>query len=116
MAKKVRVKPGKAQSMLGFIMGVIFLLVGIFVAIPTFSGFGVLWTFGVIAIMVVNGYNAFSEKGIDTHIITIDDFDSENVKVRSAEERLSKLKEMYEKELITLEEYEAKKKEIIDEI
>lgn len=72
-AKKVRIKLGEAQSLFGFIAGFIFLLVGIFIVINTFSVFGVFWTFGLVVIMVVNGYNAFSEKGIDTNVITIDD-------------------------------------------
>lgn len=43
-AKRVKVKPGKAQSKMGFIVGLIFVGIGIFAAIPTFGLFGIFWT------------------------------------------------------------------------
>ena len=112
LKRKVRVKPGKAQSIVGLVVGIIFLLIGIFVVIPSFGPFGLLWTAIVVVIVVMNGYNAFSKKGVTSHEIIID----ENADMDSAEERLTRLKEMYTKGLITYEEYENKKKEILDEI
>ena len=111
MRRKVRVKPGKTQSIMGLVVGVVFLIIGIFIIIPTFSMFGIFWTLCVASITIVNGYNAFSKKGITSHEIIIDDNSGD-----SEEQRLIKIKEMYDKGLITYEEYEKKKKEIIDDI
>lgn len=111
MRRNVRVKPGKTQSVMGLAVGIVFLLIGIFVIIPMFSVFGIFWTLCVAAITIVNGYNAFSKKGITSHEIIIDDNSGDD-----EEQRLIKIKEMYDKGLITYEEYEKKKKEIIDDI
>lgn len=42
--KRIKVKPGKTQSRMGFIVGLLFVVFGIFVAIPTFGLFGIVWT------------------------------------------------------------------------
>ena len=41
MAKNIQVKPGKAGSVLGLIVGCIFVGIGLFVVIPTFGPFGI---------------------------------------------------------------------------
>ena len=78
MSKRVRVKPSKGQSMAGFFMGLIFCCIGLSVVIPEAGPFGFVWTLFAIIITVLNGVNAFSEKGIATHEITIDDDSNEN--------------------------------------
>ena len=60
MAKNIRVRPGRANSMLGMVVGCIFVGIGLFVVIPTFGPFGILWTLMAAAIAVINGVNAFS--------------------------------------------------------
>ena len=42
--KSVKVKPGKTQSKIGFVAGILFVLIGLVVVIPTFGLFGVVWT------------------------------------------------------------------------
>jgi len=44
MSKKIHVRPGKSHAKAGFIIGIIFCLIGLFVVIPTFGILGVLWT------------------------------------------------------------------------
>lgn len=44
MKRKIWVRPGKTQSVAGIIIGIVFLLIGIFMVIPTFGPFGLLWT------------------------------------------------------------------------
>ena len=61
MARKIRVRPGKGQSMLGFLVGLGFCGIGIFLVMPTMGVFGVLWTGMAAAITVMNGINAFSD-------------------------------------------------------
>ncbi len=132
MSKNIKVKPGKGQSMTGFIGGLIFCAIGLFIVIPTFGLFGILWTIFAIVITVMNGMNAFTDKGVPTHEITIDDENgvsaySEEISERSAEsvrkqekgsveERLQKVDDLYQRGLISSEEREQKRKEILDEI
>lgn len=117
MNRNIRVKPGKGQSMVGFFGGIIFCFIGFFFVIPTFSIFGVVWTLFAVVITIVNGYNAFSEKGVASHEITIDDTGFAGTEYqKSPEERLSELRALYEKGLITSEEYQNKRMQILNEI
>ncbi len=111
MSKKVRVRDSKEQSFFGLIGGCIFSCIGLFVAIPTFGAFGLLWTAIAIGITVTHGYNAFSEKGIATAIIDVQDEAEETV-----EQRLKKLDDLYQKQLITQEEYNTKRQDILKDI
>ena len=93
MAKRIHVRPGKGQSKVGF-----------------------------------------TDEPLDTHVIDIED-DGQNVTTTRyggyrnysyeeetggsadlMEERLRKLQSLYDQSLITYEEYEQKKKEILDEL
>ena len=44
MSKKIHVRPGKGQSKVGFIAGILFCVIGLFVVIPMFGPFGIVWT------------------------------------------------------------------------
>ena len=44
MSKNIRVKPGKTQSAMGFAVGIVFCLIGLFLVIPQFGAFGIFWT------------------------------------------------------------------------
>lgn len=129
MSRNIKVKPGKGQSMAGFFMGIVFCFIGLFVVIPTFGAFGIFWTIAAIVITIMNGYNAFTDKGIATHEITIDEDDNrynhgndnwynqgkmDNSK--TSEERLNELQSLYNKSMITYDEYQEKRKRILDEI
>ena len=117
MAKNSQVKPGKAGSVLGLIVGCIFVGIGLFVVIPTFGPFGIFWTLGAGAIAVVNGINVFSQKGVATHTIVVeDDFPQGNASIHSPEERLRRLEDLYQKGLVTREEYDQSRKRILEEL
>ena len=117
MSKNIRVKPGKTQSAMGFAVGIVFCLIGLFVVIPQFGAFGIFWTAIAVAITVTNGINTFGKKGItSSEIIIDDDNDNDYTDGSSQEIRLTKLKNMYDKGLITADEYAEKKKEILSEI
>ena len=107
MARRIHVRPGKSQSKVGFAVGIIFCLIGIFVAIPIFGLFGILWTAVAGWIAYTHYRNGFTDKHIDSQVIEIED-DGEDV-----EERLRKLQSLYDQALITREEYEQKRKEIL---
>ena len=141
MSKKIHVRPSGAQSKAGFVMGIVFCLIGLFVVIPIFGPFGILWTAAAGYITYVNWRNGYSDKKIDSHVIEIDDTDTENITVTShrgfgtsytvsdaenndmdygsgenMESRLRALQSLYDQRLITKEEYDEKKQEILKEL
>lgn len=115
--KKIKVKPSKMQSKIGFIIGILFLILGFVVIIPTFGLFGIIWTSIAGLIVFINYKNGFSDEGIATHEVIIE----ENVNSSNSsnnnddiEKKLTKLNSLYEKNLISKEEYNKKRKELID--
>jgi len=140
MSRKIHVRPGKGQSKFGFAVGIIFCLIGLFVAIPMFGLFGILWTAFAGFITYVNYRNGFTNKQIDSRVIEIDENgedvtvitqtgfgrhsyevvgkmdDPDESKHESAVDRLRELNSLYTQALITREEYDQKKKEILDEL
>lgn len=140
MSKKIHVRPGKSQSKAGFVVGIIFCLIGLFVVIPTFGLFGILWTAVAGWIAFTHYRNGFTDKPMDSRVIEIED-NGEDVTVishtglgahsyvteekagrtdqaesESVEERLKKLTNLYVQALITKEEYYQKKKEILNDL
>jgi len=132
MSKKIKVRPGKTQSKAGFIVGIMFCLIGIFVAIPMAGLFGVLWTGVAVWITYSHYRNGFTDRPISNRVIEIeDDGSSATVKTgvfddfrtsydvhmetdsEDIEGRLRQLQSLYQQELITREEYESKRQEIL---
>ena len=114
--KKVTYRPNKANGVFGVIWGSIFVLIGLFVVIPTFGPFGILWTLMAVGITGYNAYAAFG-KGYVGPEIHIEEENVENSSVSgSAEERLKELRSLYDQRLITEEEYEQKRQEILKQI
>ena len=114
--KRIKVKPGKTQSKMGFAVGILFVLIGCFVVIPTFGPFGIVWT-AIAGFIAYSHYkNGFSDKGMPTHEIIIEEDadittgfdDGEDI-----EAKLIKLNSLYEQRLITKEEYDEKRKELL---
>ena len=114
MRRNIKVKPGKSQSVLGFIVGLIFVGIGLFVAIPTFGPFGIFWTLIAVAIAVANGVNAFGKRGVASHEIVVEDGTGEEEP--SVQRRLEEARALYDRGLITREEYEAKRQEILKDL
>ena len=61
-------RPSRANGILGMVCGCIFLLIGIFVVIPSLGAFGALWTAMAAAITGYNAYVAFGKKYIGPEI------------------------------------------------
>ncbi|MBQ7359989.1 MAG: SHOCT domain-containing protein [Lachnospiraceae bacterium] len=143
MSKKIHVRPGKGQSKVGFIAGLLFCLLGLFVVIPIFGPFGIIWTGMAALITFINYRNGFTDKQIDSHVIDIEEngddvtitsnrgFESYTFRQESAgdygssekngaeedvESRLRKLQSLYDQALITREEYEQKKQDILEDL
>ncbi len=116
MSRRIRVKPSKGQSLAGFIGGLIFCFIGLFVAIPIFGIFGVLWTLIAVVITASHGYNAFSDKGISSHEIFIDDTSETQVTNMTPAYRLNELQNLLDKGLITNDEFHEKRKKILNDL
>ena len=118
--KRIKVKPGKTQSKLGFAVGIIFVVIGCVIVIPTFGPFGIFWTIVAGFITYSHYKNAFTNEGMATHEIVIDENDEtygtaeDAVAHEDIEVKLKKLESLYNQGLITHEEFEKKRKEIID--
>lgn len=135
MSKKIHVRPGKTQSKVGFAAGILFCLLGVFVVIPIFGPFGIIWTIFAGLITYSHYRNGFTNKPIDNHVIEIEEDGSDMTVVshtrgmmfsheveedvsnhEDVEARLVKLQSLYHQALITREEYEQKKKEILEDL
>ena len=113
--KRVTYRPSKTGGVFGGVAGGIFVLIGLFVVIPTFGAFGVLWTLFAAGIMAANLYQAFG-KGYVGPEIHIEDESVENAPGQDPEERLRQLQALYDQRLITREEYDQKRQEILKEL
>lgn len=126
--RRVTYRPSKAQGTYGVIWGGIFILIGLFVVIPTFGPFGLLWTLAAIGITVMNGYQAFGKKYTGPEI-TIEEDNPQHMAAPSspvashdhipstaldAKDRLKQLEDLKKAGLITDSEYEQKRKEILE--
>jgi hypothetical protein len=72
MAYRAGVKPGKAASVAGMVVGGLFLLLGVTVAMPTFGWFGGVWTLVDGVITAFFAYNLFTSRGVSAYEINVD--------------------------------------------
>ncbi|MDZ5255216.1 SHOCT domain-containing protein [Clostridium sp. LIBA-8841] len=124
MKKKIRVKPSKSQSVLGLIVGLIFVFIGI-TTISQMGAFGIVWTVIAIVITVTHGMNVFSDKGVATEVIefnsendldSINGFKAEKIEEKyNFDEKLRKLKKLRDDGVLSELEYQIKKQEILEE-
>jgi hypothetical protein len=113
---RVRVKPSKATSAMGMVVGAVFVGIGVFVVIPIFGPFGIFWTLVAAAIAVFHGVNVFSDRGIATTEIDVDGLPTtahQSKQELSFDERLRKLDELRREGLITESEYSEKRREVM---
>lgn len=123
MKKNIRYKPSKASAGMSFAVGIVFIIIGFTMVLPATFGsgmlpvglFGLAWTGIAVAITVVNGLYLFGKRDntgfFGGYVIT-----DEETGEASSEERLKKLQNLYDQRLITTEEYEEKRKEILKEL
>lgn len=121
MSRRIRVKHSKPLSLLGMIVGIALVFIGIFTAIPQTGMFGVFWTLTAVGITVFQAYNFFSNKGVASWEIDVDEGSNieKNNRLASAsgdfETRLRKLNKLKEDGLITEEEFRMKREELLRE-
>ncbi|TFB22859.1 hypothetical protein E3U55_06370 [Filobacillus milosensis] len=111
-----RVKPGKSQSMLGMIVGVAFVFIGI-TQISNFGAFGIIWTLIAVAITGYHAVNVFSNKGVATYEVDVQgESKSPTQQQTGSEDYESKLRQLHrlkEDNIISEEEYNEKKEELL---
>lgn len=115
MFKRGRVRPSKGSSIVGMIGGVIFIFIGVTTVIPMAGLFGMFWTLMAVVITGSHAYNVFSEKGLSQYQVDVEVVDSFQKREESFDERLRKLKALKDDGLINEEEYEVKRKEILND-
>lgn len=117
--KRVTYRPSKADGVLGGVVGIVFVILGVVYAIPLFGMFGLIWTFAALGIAGVSLYRAFGGK-YGSPQIEIEDEGEEPptvpLRTEDPQERLEQLRSLYDQRLITQEEYEEKRKEILKEL
>ena len=114
--RRARVRPGRIPSLLSFLVGIAFVIIGLLAVIPMAGPFGLLWTAVAVGITVVNGINAFGKKGVASMEIETEDQPGDTPPSPAEpdiRERLEQLKELEAAGLITREEYEKKREEIL---
>ena len=132
MARRRRVtyRPSKAQGAFGVIWGGIFVVIGLVFVIPSFGPFGVLWTLAALAITVMNGVRAFGKGyvGPEIHIEEEGEtpppppapseqtHDHISSMALGAKERLEQLEALKDAGLVTDQEYQKKRSEILDDL
>ncbi|MFL5244390.1 MAG: SHOCT domain-containing protein [Gemmataceae bacterium] len=106
---RIGLKPGKAASALGMVVGGLFVILGITVIVPVFGPFGLVWTAAAAAIVLFNAYNVFSRRGVSAYQIDVDSTGG----TEDVEGRLRELAKLKADALISDEEYEQKRAQII---
>ena len=115
--KRVTYRPSKTAAIFGGAMGCIFVGIGIFVVIPMFGAFGILWTLIAVGITGINLFQAFGKGYVGPEIHIEDEMgETPSAAGASPEERLRQLQSLYDQRLITTEEYERKRQEILKEL
>ena len=127
--RRVTVRPSKADATMQMVVGLIFVCIGIFVVIPKFGPFGILWTLLAAVITIRSGYLAFGKKYVGPEIHVEESSQRAQAPVPSQdrgvpangigltpEERLQQLQRLFESGLITNEEFEAKRQEILQDL
>lgn len=130
--RRVTYRPSKAQGAFGMVWGGVFILIGLFVVIPTFGPFGILWTLAAIGITAMNGYQAFGTKYTGPEITIEEDnaqmpqehpsspapqtHDHIPSTALDAKGRLEQLESLKQAGLITQSEYDQKRREILERL
>ena len=122
MRRRMRYRPSKASCIFGGIVGIIFSCIGLFVVIPSFGPFGILWTLIAIGITIYQFAMAAGKVSMGSWSIEDEDSTGEGSgsagdgSGRSAQDRLTELQNLYDRRLISQEEYEQKRQEILKDL
>jgi hypothetical protein len=110
---RIRVKPSRPQATLGMVMGSVFVGIGLFVVIPIFGPFGIVWTLMAVALTAYFAINVFSSRGFAHTEIEIENGAESQDGEMQFDERLRRLERLREEQLISADEYQRKRDEIM---
>ena len=118
--RRVTYRPSRVGSAMSMVVGFIFVVIGFTVVIPSAGAFGVVWTLVAVAIVGTSAYSAFGRRNIGPEIYIEDEEKPQEGRTADAdggiEQRLERLNDLHDKGLVTDEEYEKKRQEILDEL
>ena len=114
--RRIRYQPSKGQSIFTGIIGILFCIIGFAVVLPGAGIFGLVWTGIAVAITVSSFMQAAGKKGFMGSYVIEDEGGAAPEGEKSTEQRLQELQNLYDRRLITTEEYEAKRQEILKEL
>jgi hypothetical protein len=116
--RRITYRPSKQQSIFGGVMGAVFVGIGIFVVIPIFGAFGGLWPLLAGGITGFNLYAGVSKNYAGPEIRVEEDGSQarNDSDADGSARRLEELRTLYDRRLITQEEYEEKRKDILKEL
>lgn len=124
------------------VVAIFFVIIGVTVVIPSAGLFGIVWTFMAVCFVIIGVVNLVRKNGLAhrvaydvepaeedeqviQHLLTSQPVEGEPAAGTAAparsdpddiEERLAALRGLYDKNLITKDEYEAKRKDILSEL
>ncbi|MFD2611155.1 SHOCT domain-containing protein [Paenibacillus gansuensis] len=110
-----RVKPSKGASLLGMIVGGIFVIIGFTTVLPTFGWFGIVWTLFALGIAISHAVNFFGRTGVANWDVEMQ-VPSAPTSTNDFESKLRKLEKLKQDGLISDEEYEDKRSQILNDI
>ena len=117
MRRRMRYRPSKASCIFSGIVGIIFTGIGCFVVIPTFGAFGILWTLIALGMTIYQFAMAAGKVSMGSWSIEEEGTGTESGEDgKSAQERLTELQNLYDRRLISQEEYEKTRQEILKEL
>lgn len=119
MRGRIQVRLSKPMSAIALVFGVAFMLIGLFVVIPVFGAFGVVWTLCALAITGYHAVNLFSEHGVAHEVVEFDastQSETERSPEAPTEQRLRKLDELKTQGILDGEEYREQRKRILNEL
>jgi hypothetical protein len=110
---RIRVKPSRPQAALAMVAGIAFVGFGVLVLMPKFGAFGILWTLMALASTIYFAINVFSPRGLAHMEIDIENGEESPERQLQFDERLRRLERLREEQLISAEEYQRKREEIM---
>lgn len=126
MSYNARITPGRFESALGLLVGIVFIAIGGSGGGGDGMSFGTLLMLAGLGAVLFNGYNLFSEHGIAERVVHFDDSDLDRGPERPAPsdpasrghpvERLQRLETLRERGLISEQEYQAQRKRVLADL
>ena len=121
MRRRMRYRPSKASCIFGGIVGLIFTGIGVFAVIPAFGPFGIVWTLIALGMAIYQFAMAAGKVSMGSWSIEEEGAgdgagEGNGPGRKSAQDRLTELQNLYDRQLISQEEYEEKRRKILEEL